>query len=341
LALAVAALVMWRRERDGRFVVFAATIGVVFALAYFGPYIPHAGQVQPYRHVVPLGYVSAIAASAAVGRVFKSGALATAAASLRWVMAVAVLMVVQLLGRDALYFMPDAVPQVRRAIDGVRSPVTEHGYGWMDEKNGITHVAYRLPRNDYYRLSMQELTRWLEKNTETGDRVLVDAPPVGERLAWRTDLEVLGGFRQMNIEHAYANFFRQFEKPVTHEQVTEYLSAYAVRWVILHARRSDLERSPWLTRVKDLSGGLRVYRNRVAVSPITLGKGRLRARTNRIEVWASDPAEDLVLSYHFHEKLRCTPDCRVVREQHKLSRVGFIRVPAPHPRDFVIWNGYQ
>jgi hypothetical protein len=341
LALAVVSLALWRRERDGRFAVFTATIGVAFALAYFGPYIPYAGQVQPYRHVVPLGYVSAIAASAAVERVFTSGALATAAASLRWVMVVAVLMVVQLIGRDALYFMPDLVPQVRPAIDGVRSPVTEHGYGWMDEKNGITHVAYRLPRGEYYRLSMHELTRWLEKNTETGDRVLVDAPPVGERLAWRTDLEVLGGFRQMNIEHAYANFFRQFEQPVTHDQVTEYLSAYAVRWVILHARRSDLERSPWLTKVKELSGGLRVYRNRVAVSPITLGQGRLRARTNRIEVWASDPAEDLVLSYHFHEKLRCTPDCRVEREPHRLSRVGFIRVPAPHPRDFVIWNGYQ
>ena len=71
------------------------------------------------------------------------------------------------------------------------------------------------------------------------------------------------------------------------------------------------------------------------------GGGRLRARTNRIEVWASEPSEDLVLAYHFHEALRCTPSCRIEREPSSLDRVGFIRVPAPHARDVVIWNSYQ
>jgi len=340
LALAVCALVAWRRERDTRFVVFVTTLGVAFALSYFGPYIPHAGQVQPYRHVVPLGYVSAIAAAAAVEHVFASGALAAAAASVRWVLGAAVLLVGQLLARDALYFLPEYVPPVRPAIDGAKSPITEHGYGWMDEDKKHAHVPYRLPRAEYYQHGVRELVSWLEKNTQTGDRVLIDSPPLGERLAWRSDLEVLGGFRQKNIEHAYSNFFRLFENPVSDELVTDYLSAYAVRWVVLHHARPDLERSPWLEQVEDL-GGLRIYRNRVAVSQLRQGKGRLRARTNRIEVWASDPAEDLVLSYHFHEMLRCHPDCRIQREPNKLSRVGFIRVPAASPREFVIWNGYQ
>jgi hypothetical protein len=122
--------------------------------------------------------------------------------------------------------------------------------------------------------------------------------------------------------------------------VTGFLTTYAVRWVVLFAPRSDLERSPWLTLVEK-TDAWRVYRNRVAVTPIRQGGGRLRARTNRIEVWQSDPSQDAVLAYHFHESLRCTPDCRVVREADPLSQVGFIRVPAPHPRDFVVWNSYE
>jgi len=43
-----------------------------------------------------------------------------------------------------------------------------------------------------------------------------------------------------------------------------------------------------------------------------------------------------VLAYHWHERLECIPQCRVVREKVALDRVGFIRVPAPHNGNFVI-----
>jgi hypothetical protein len=336
-SLALFALATWRRERDARFVPFAVVLGVLFALSYLGAYIPHAGQIQPYRHVGPLGFVSAIAGAGFVEHLITSGALRGLAQPVRYALLALALLAAQLLGRDTLYFLPELAPPVKPLLDGMQTPISEHGFGRLP--NGAGHVSYRLPRDPWTRDGTRALVQWIEKNTSTGDRVLVDYPPIGERIAWRNDVEVLGGFLQRNIAHAYANFFRAFPDPVSDEVITDYLSAYAVRWVVLNAPRADLESSPWLVLAAEVEGR-RIYRNRVAVSTIRRGGGRLRARTNRIEVWSSEPDQDLVLAYHFHEMLRCAPSCRVEREPHPLSRVGFIRVPAPHPRDVVIWNGY-
>ena len=43
-------------------------------------------------------------------------------------------------------------------------------------------------------------------------RVLVDSTVLGERIAWKTDIEVMGGFLERNTDHAYANFFRRYAK---------------------------------------------------------------------------------------------------------------------------------
>jgi hypothetical protein len=83
-----------------------------------------------------------------------------------------------------------------------------------------------------------------------------------------------------------------------------------------------------------------VYKTRFAVNTFLRGTGRLRASVNQLRVDATDPREDLLLSYHFHEALRCEPGCRIVNEAAPLDDVGLIRVPSPHPADFVIRNRY-
>jgi hypothetical protein len=72
------------------------------------------------------------------------------------------------------------------------------------------------------------------------------------------------------------------------------------------------------------------------VSRVLSGGGSVRARTNRLFVTGSEPEQDVVLSYHFHEQLVCEPGCRVERQDVALDDVGFVRVPAPHPRDFLV-----
>jgi hypothetical protein len=84
-----------------------------------------------------------------------------------------------------------------------------------------------------------------------------------------------------------------------------------------------------------------VYRTRPQIGFFLRGAGALRATTNRIELRATPPKMDLVLSYHWHEALTCAPGCRIERFSHPLDDVGFIRIPAPHASDLVIANGYR
>jgi hypothetical protein len=339
LALAVCALIVFRKKRDPRFVPFAATLACLFVLAYMGAYVPHAGQIQPYRHVVPLGFVSAIAGAAFIEHVVRSGALAAIGASpaLLGLTCVLSLAGVQLFAREALYFLPELMKPVQPLIDGSQSPIAEHGYGRFHDDLG--HVSYRTPRGRMFEMGASDVVKWVENNVAPGERILVDAPSFGERLAWRGRVEALGGFRERNLEHAYANFFRLYPEPVAQPKVQEYLKTYAVRWVLLHHPRPDLEHSPFLERMPDVEGR-RIFRSRVNTNKVLSGGGHVRGSTNKLEVWRSDPAQDVVLAYHFHEALTCRPTCRVERAAIPISRVGFVRVPAPHPPDFVIWNSY-
>ena len=61
---------------------------------------------------------------------------------------------------------------------------------------------------------------------------------------------------------------------------------------------------------------------------------------NRIEVKDSPPAEPLVLKYHHIDTLVCKPNCKVEREPIDGDLAGFIRIPAPHPANVIIENGY-
>jgi hypothetical protein len=104
--------------------------------------------------------------------------------------------------------------------------------------------------------------------------------------------------------------------------------------------RSDFARVPDVLRVAAVVVGHTVYRAVTPLDRMLRGGGTVRASENRIEVRASDPTLPAVVAYHWHEALRCTPNCRVEREHSDIDRVGFIRVPAPHPSNFVVWNSY-
>jgi hypothetical protein len=245
----------------------------------------------------------------------------------------------QHLGRDVIYFLPELVPEVTPLINGLPPPVSAYGYGRVVPDHA--HPAYAIPRSSYYDVGADRVVEWVKQNVKPGERVLCDYGVLGERLAWATEAEVLGGFRERNIAHAYANFFRRFgDEPAPRAIVEQYLWTFAVRYVILHELRPDLELLPELLEPVANLAGPRIYRVKLDTRPILKGGGVLRARTNRIEVRGSDPNETLLLSYHYHEALRCTPDCKVERKAVPLDEVGFISVPAPHPANLVVYNGY-
>ena len=84
----------------------------------------------------------------------------------------------------------------------------------------------------------------------------------------------------------------------------------------------------------------RVYKTKTPVSFFAEGSGRVKASLNRIEVSGTNPDEDIVLRFHWLETLVCAEGCTVKKEPLERDPVGFIRIPAPHPADFTIENGY-
>ena len=335
LALSVAALVYWRRERDPRFVPFAALLGVCFALSYFAPFIPHARQIQPYRHALPLLFFAAVAAAGFVEHVLARRLLAGLPAAVNALLAVLAFGVVQHLAIQAAYFLPQLVPEARPLFDG--TPALVNRYGFFNNFKAHTHMFYGLPRDPSFEAGIEDVERWVERRLPRGTRLLVDSMVLGERLAWKSHAEVMGGFELRNIDHSYANFFRRYGARRVDEATLEgYLRTFAISYVLLQRPRDDIAKAERVLEAVPPIYPFHVYRSKLSDSKLLVNRGSVHASTNRIAVSGSDPNEDVVLSYHWHERLACLPRCRVVRQPNPLDRVGFIRVPAPHPERFVI-----
>jgi hypothetical protein len=340
-ALGVAGLLVWRHERDPRLLPFAVALPVLLAFSYLGGQIPGAGQIQPYRHMVPAIFLSTLPAGAFVEGLAREHALRGLHPGLRALLWVAGLLCVQHLTMQALYFLPRALPNPARFADGTPSIVSKYGF-WASPPNFPSHVHYGFPREAWLEPGYEKTLAWVDANIPDGGRVLVDNTVLGERIAWKTRVEVMGGFLERNTDHAFANLFRSYRRrPVPRAELDEYLRTFAIGWVILQRPRNDLDRARDLLERVHRIGGRNIYRVRARSSPILQGGGTLHARTNLIEVRGTTPSQSVVLSYHFHEALRCRPSCEVHRERVKLDRVGLIRVPAPHPSDFEIYNSYQ
>lgn len=339
-ALCAAGLWGWRRNHDRRVLPFSTALITLLLLAYFGGYIPGASQVQPYRHILPASFLATLPAAAFLQMLWRARAAVLSERTLRASTLVVLLVCMQHLGTQALYFLPGLVPEAADLLDGSPSPLSKYGY--LRPVTKQSHVDYVLPHAAWLELGANEVAAWVKANVPAGQRVLIDSGLLGERVAWRTDVEVMGGFLERNIDHAYANFFRRFpERQATEAEVAEYLRTFAISYVITQKTRPEFEQAPRLLEKLPDVAGRSAYRTRLPVSMFLEGKGVVRARTNRIEVHGSDPHAPLVLSYHFHEALRCEPNCRVVRANVRMDTVGLIRIPAPHPADLAVVNSYQ
>jgi hypothetical protein len=339
LALAIAGLLSWRRERDSRVLPIATALAALYAAAYLGEFIPGMQQTQPYRQITPAMLLTCLPAAAFVTSPGLASVLGGAPGLLRaLLLALGFALTQQLVATQVLYFLPEFVPRPKQHPDGARSPLS--GYGHISHRDLPDHLRYAVPHDGkLLEAGYEQCIRWFEANAKPGERVLVQAPLLGERLAWRTKLEVLGGFFERNMKHVDANYFREHQTYVgTPDQFAIYLGTYAVRWVV--GDRPEFRRAHELLQPIDVPG-CRVYRTMLPADRVLSGGGTIRASENRLDVRGSDPQRALVVSYHWHEALRCKPECRVERAQLPSDRVGLIRVPAPHPADVVIWNSYE
>jgi len=317
LAAAILCLLGWRRRGDRRVAVFATAIGASLAFAYLGSYTWLLAQLQPYRFVVPAAFLTVVPAAALLIDDPERFTLQGLPRSRKWLLAL-------------LLLLAAARPAVE-ASSYFLEPLTARGFDFRHRPNQET---------------FREVADWVSRADDGDGRFLVEWWPLGEYLAWKTDAQMLGGFPFRNLEHIAAHpLFRGHHGRKDGGDLERYLEQYAVKWIIVTRRRPGIEnRHDLLERVGSQGGALglrhRVYRVRTPSGLIAGNRGSARASLNRIEVTGTDPARDVVLRYHWLETLVCREGCTVEREPIEDDPVGFIRVPAPHPPDFEIVNGY-
>lgn len=331
LFAAVLALRAWRRSADRRRLPFVVLLLVLAGFAYLGGYTPVA-QIQPYRHALPLGFALLIPAGWWLTQTARERPWRGMQTGQRTIVLLLLVFALQHLLRDMLYFFAPSLPDRQVLDDGRQVPLGMLGHA-------VT-PGYTYEEQPHW----EQLVAWVAERDDGQSRWLVQDQVLGEYLMARTEAQLIGGFLVRNIEHSDANWFRGegLEPPYDAEHMRRYLQTYAIRWVIVRKQ----EMSPWWdaqTQLFSRAGfvnGMIIYHVKGPVSLID-GKGKVQASINRIEVTGSRPDQDVILRYHWMETLACTPDCQIEREPVAGDRVGFMRIPAPHPRDFAIENTYR
>ncbi len=343
LGAAAITLVLWKREKDERFLPIAVGLIALLTVAYLGGYIPGLRVIQPYRYVVPALFIAVIPAGQLVDEVLTRGVFRNLPTMARLIGVLIVLAAVPRLARDVVYFVPAFVIEPKDLPEETPHIADIIGFGSIGYPR---HRDYRhRPGPESFEKIADGLKQWKEKH----GRVLIEYEPLAEYIAWRCPAAVIGGSRLHNGTFAASNYFVRYPKTdPSRKELTRYLKTYAVSWVIALSN-PDLGEDEYVDRFEGMEDILkpfsviwpfRVFRSSIPVSFFQEGSGSVKTSTNRIEVTGTNPAEDIVLRYHWMKTLVCRADCTLKREPIEGDHAGFIRVSAPHPSDFVIENGY-
>jgi hypothetical protein len=336
IALGALALLGLRKRKDDRFAWAWPTLAVAFFIAYFGGVTPLLRQVQPYRFLLPGVMLFTVLGGAALDELVAPIAAFVRDRGQRPVAAagfVLLLVGAPRLLRDVMYFVPDLVPRLQKTLTlpppDVNGPLEFGSLRWP-EPFSFRHGP------DPTELAISSYVRQLDDGT---GRFLVEWAMTGEQLAGRTDAQILGGFREINLAHSDANFFRVHEerKPIDPKVFGEYLERFNVRWIALVNRYPQIEsRRDLLEPIVSVAGG-RWYRTKVKEGWLVGGgPAVVRAQSDKLEVRGT-LGGSLVLKYHWLETLQCKPGCTIRRVAVEGDRVGFIGVDGAPP-DFDVVN---
>ena len=332
--LAVGTLVSWFRQRDGRLWTLGLAAVSMFLVGYFGGHLPGLGHVQPYRHVVPAGFLLALPAAVLLVQAMRSRFFFSLPLSGKAVVACLGFLASQQFVEHALYHMPQFRPQLEPLLDGTQVPLDSSG-------NGI-RLPLMLPHAAQFHAGVAEVTQWAREHVGTGGRVVVEEFALGERMTWDGDIDVIGGFRFRNLEHSYCNILRvQQGQRISEAQLRAYVQTYGITHFVMYREHPEFDHMPAVLEPLGRLHYRRLYRVRRPSAKIAGSNGEVRPGLNSLRVDGTDPEAPLLLRYHFHPSLRCRPNCRLERVAiGGPDPVGFIRVKAPHPPAFEIYNGY-
>lgn len=322
-------MVVWWRRGDRRLLPLGGALVTLVLIGYLGGATP-LNQTQPYRNLLPAGFLGCIFTGALIEYAVRERVFSRFSPGARWTAWLLCVPLLILLVHEAKYYFIESLPSPATLPHGEQAQLAATGYP--------EHAPY-----DYADWNLDELAEWVEARDDGSGRFLIEGWSWGEQLAWKTDAQIMGGFIWRNLEHSWSNFFRRRPQGIASPKEWQaYLDTYAIHWVIVTSPKHATpwwDNNPVLEKVADV-GDFRAYRVPKRTRLIVRGPGRVKASTNRIEVYGTDPSKPVVLRYHWLETLRCLPECEVEREPLAGDEVGFIRIPAGHPKDFLVFNKY-
>ncbi len=329
---AACGLLAWRKARDERLMPVAVGLGALLLAAYVGGLFDALRQIQPYRLSLPAVYLAIVPASVWLVDALRSWVASRPSRAAIGLVSVLCLVALSKLARDVLYFFPGWLPRITR----IPSPLPPH------INAAVELGTWSWPEPFDYRLSpIEEPNRravdYVRQLEDGKGRWLVEWWLLGERLAWASRAQLIGGFRLYNLQHSDANMFRRWPDgaPPEPDELRRYLEQYNVRWLIVSNPMPRLEARRDLLELVGNVEGHRYYRTTIAPSWFMDGSGgEVRASVDRLEVRGSRGG-DLVLKYHYLEGLECRPGCELYRAEVPGDRVGFIGVRGA-PADFAI-----
>jgi hypothetical protein len=234
------------------FVVFAAALATLAALTYFGSALWIFRQVQPYRHVLPLAFFAVIPAAAALEAAVRRGCSRGRRGRSGWRWSCWRSRRPSTWPATCCTTLPKSLPEVAPMYNGGWNPITTQGFG---------------PQPDYRQRARTKeddgVPTWVRSVDDGQARFVVEDPTLGEKLAWRTDAHILGGFIYRNLQHSHANLFRRRKQGVASDaELRAYFETYAVGWVILSNPSPAWDRRPESSSRSRKFGGHRMYRTK-------------------------------------------------------------------------------
>ncbi|MCP4605726.1 MAG: hypothetical protein GY847_35265 [Proteobacteria bacterium] len=343
LGAAVITLVLWKKDRDERFHPITVALIWLIGLTYLGGYLPGLKSIQPYRHIVPALFLATIPAAQLIEEVRRRGALSNLPRTAHVVGLMIVLAALPRLVRDVVYFVPAFVTEPKDLPEETPHIADLIGFGSIGYPR---HRDYRYrPTPGYFK----QTVKWINKWDEESGRVLVEYEPLAEHLARKTKMHIIGGSRLRRASHTMSNLFTWYKgTDPSPDDLKKYLQTYAISWVITLSN-PDLGDDEYREKFMELDNIIepvgkvwpfQILKTKVPISYFKKGSGVVKASMNRIEVTETDPRDDIVLRFHWLSTLVCRNDCIIKREAIERDTIGFIHVPAPHPSDFIIENGY-
>ncbi len=344
LGAAVITLLEWRKRKDPRFLPIAAGLGAMLAVTYLGGYLFGLGGIQPYRFIAPVIFLSVIPAAQLIDEVRQQGALRKLEPFAYIVLAIIIIAAIPRLARDVVYFVPAFVPEPKNLPDETPHIADIIGFGSIGYPK---HRDYRHMQTPQY---FESVVNGINSDwTEEQGRILVEYEPLAEHLAWRTKAHIIGGSKLRDTAHGAADIFaRHPNDDPNAKDLRHYLETYAVGWLIV-IYNPGFGEADYHPRIRGAVNFLdqvnrtwpfQVYRSQLPISYFKEGSGKIKTSLNRIQVTGTSPYEDIVLKYHYLDTFVCKKGCKIKREPIDGDPIGFIRIPAPHPPNFVIQNKY-